>query len=203
MKNLKLNELEIGEGAPLCLIGGPCVIETEEIALWTAEALKRMTESLGLGFVYKSSYSKDNRSSAEYYPGPGPDEGLRILERVRKDIGVPVLSDVHHPEEAKAAAQRAVFDKEALFRNVEEVMAEAVSAQMQVAQAVVAVEREPLPSATPNEVAVLVQTAVRHRVTMADLFERHGAQPTRVSRGRRKEDAPTQQLGLFSIPAAA
>jgi 2-dehydro-3-deoxyphosphooctonate aldolase (KDO 8-P synthase) len=104
MKNLKLNELEVGEGAPLCLIGGPCVIENEAISLETASALKRLTEALGIGFVFKSSYTKDNRSSAEYYPGPGPDEGLTILERVRTDVGVPVLSDVHHPEQAERAA---------------------------------------------------------------------------------------------------
>ena len=105
MRNLRLNELEIGQGAPLCLIGGPCVIETESIALETAEALRRITEDLGIGLVYKSSYTKDNRSSAEYYPGPGLEEGLDILRKVREEIGVPVLSDVHHPGEAEAAAE--------------------------------------------------------------------------------------------------
>jgi 2-dehydro-3-deoxyphosphooctonate aldolase (KDO 8-P synthase) len=105
MRNLRLNELEIGEGAPLCLIGGPCVIETESIALETAAALRRITENLGIGFVYKSSYTKDNRSSVEYDPGPGLEEGLNILRKVKEEIGVPVLSDVHHPGEAEAAAE--------------------------------------------------------------------------------------------------
>jgi 2-dehydro-3-deoxyphosphooctonate aldolase (KDO 8-P synthase) len=105
MKTLELNDLRIGEGAPLCLIGGPCVIETEEIALRTAEALVRIADRLGIGLLYKSSYTKDNRSSETYYPGPGLEEGLRILEKVKRELGVPVLSDVHHPVEAEAAAQ--------------------------------------------------------------------------------------------------
>ncbi len=105
MSNLRLNELEIGEGAPLALIGGPCVIENEAVALETAETLKDIAGRLGIGFVYKSSYTKDNRSSERNYAGPGLEEGLRILQKVKDQVGVPVLSDVHHPEEAEPAAE--------------------------------------------------------------------------------------------------
>jgi 2-dehydro-3-deoxyphosphooctonate aldolase (KDO 8-P synthase) len=93
-----------GDGR-LALIAGPCVIETEELTLRTAAEVRRVTAKLGISFVFKSSYRKDNRSSVEYYEGPGPEEGLRILEKVKKEIGVPVLSDIHTPAQAPAAAE--------------------------------------------------------------------------------------------------
>ena len=77
------------------LIAGPCVIESEQLALDTAGYLKEMTSRLGVPFIYKSSYDKANRSSAGSYRGPGIDEGLRILSEVQRQIGVPVLTDVH------------------------------------------------------------------------------------------------------------
>ena len=77
------------------LIAGPCVIETEKLILDTAERLRDMTASLGIPFIFKSSFDKANRSSHESYRGPGIEEGLRILEKVKREIGVPVLTDVH------------------------------------------------------------------------------------------------------------
>jgi len=86
---------EVGLHRPLFLIAGPCVIESEALALETAGALKEMSDELGIPFVYKSSFDKANRSSTRSFRGPGLEEGLRILEQVRQQIGVPVLTDVH------------------------------------------------------------------------------------------------------------
>ena len=80
---------------PLFLIAGPCVIESEGLALETAGELKAICQSLGMPFIYKSSFDKANRSSAHSFRGPGLEEGLKILEKVRREIGVPVLTDVH------------------------------------------------------------------------------------------------------------
>src|SRR5687767_6544420 len=85
----------VGLDQPLFLIAGPCVVESEELQLRTAEALKRMTDKLGILFIFKSSFDKANRSSGSSYRGPGMDEGLRILAKVRQTLGVPVLTDVH------------------------------------------------------------------------------------------------------------
>ncbi|MEZ4722485.1 MAG: 3-deoxy-8-phosphooctulonate synthase [Flavobacteriales bacterium] len=87
------------------LISGPCVIEDEHVMLGAAEGLKRISEKLDLQVVYKSSFMKDNRSSVEYYTGPGIDDGLKILDRIRTDFGMPILSDVHFPEQVKAAGE--------------------------------------------------------------------------------------------------
>jgi len=86
---------EVGLEHPLFLIAGPCAIESEALALETAATLKKMTAELGILFIYKSSFDKANRSSSSSFRGPGIEEGLRILARVRSDIGVPVLTDVH------------------------------------------------------------------------------------------------------------
>ncbi|MEJ2687922.1 MAG: 3-deoxy-8-phosphooctulonate synthase [Gammaproteobacteria bacterium] len=85
----------VGLDRPLFLIAGPCVIESEQLALDTAGQLKELTGRLGIPFIYKSSFDKANRSSHESFRGPGMEEGLRILEQVREQIGVPVLTDVH------------------------------------------------------------------------------------------------------------
>jgi 2-dehydro-3-deoxyphosphooctonate aldolase (KDO 8-P synthase) len=85
----------VGLDAPLFLIAGPCVIESEQLALASAERLRRITEALGIPFIYKSSFDKANRSSHASYRGPGLSDGLRILERVRTAVEVPVLTDVH------------------------------------------------------------------------------------------------------------
>jgi len=86
---------EIGLDQPIFLIAGPCAIESEDMAMSTATALKKMTAELGIPFIYKSSFDKANRSSALSYRGMGIEEGLRILAMVRKEVGVPVLTDVH------------------------------------------------------------------------------------------------------------
>jgi len=86
---------EIGLDRPLFLIAGTCVIESEKMTLETAATLKDMTARLGIPFIYKSSFDKANRSSSQSYRGPGLEAGLRILEQVREQIGVPVLTDVH------------------------------------------------------------------------------------------------------------
>ena len=94
--------IELGS-EELFLISGPCVIEDESVMLRTAEELRRVAEATGIGIIYKSSFSKDNRSSLDYYQGPGLDEGLRVLERIREEFGFPILSDVHTPAQATAA----------------------------------------------------------------------------------------------------
>ena len=86
---------EVGNDRPFFLIAGPCVIESEALALSTAETLKKLTERLGLPFIYKSSFDKANRSSGASYRGPGIAEGLRILAKVKAETGVPVITDVH------------------------------------------------------------------------------------------------------------
>jgi len=85
----------VGLDQPLFLIAGPCVVESEELQLRTAERLKGITDRLGVHFIFKSSFDKANRSSDQSYRGPGMDEGLRVLEKVREALGVPVLTDVH------------------------------------------------------------------------------------------------------------
>lgn len=94
----------IGPDQPLFVIAGPCVIESETLALETAEALKRIADRLGLLLIYKSSFDKANRSSGRSFRGPGLDEGLRILEKVRAEVGLPVLTDVHEPDQVAAVA---------------------------------------------------------------------------------------------------
>ena len=86
---------QVGNDRPFFLIAGPCVIESEALALATAETLKKITDDLGIPFIYKSSFDKANRSSGASYRGPGIAEGLRILAKVKAEIGVPVLTDVH------------------------------------------------------------------------------------------------------------
>ena len=94
----------VGPDQPLFVIAGPCAIESEALALATAAALKRIADRLGLLLIYKSSFDKANRSSGRSFRGPGLDEGLRILEKVRAEVGVPVLTDVHEPDQVAAVA---------------------------------------------------------------------------------------------------
>jgi len=103
-KKFNIGEIEIGADQ-LFLISGPCVIEGEKIMMDTAEELKRIEERIGIPVIYKSSFMKDNRSDATYYMGPGLEEGLRILDQVKKDFGFSILSDVHYPGQVKAAAE--------------------------------------------------------------------------------------------------
>ena len=92
---MNLCGFEAGLDQPVFLIAGPCVIESEALALETAGALKEMTSELGIAFIYKSSFDKANRTSSQSFRGPGMEEGLRILQTVKDEIGVPVLTDVH------------------------------------------------------------------------------------------------------------
>ncbi len=92
---MKLCGFEAGIEQPVFLIAGPCAIESESLALETASTLKAMTQRLGIPFIYKSSFDKANRSSVDSFRGPGMAEGLRILAKVKSELGVPVLTDVH------------------------------------------------------------------------------------------------------------
>jgi 2-dehydro-3-deoxyphosphooctonate aldolase (KDO 8-P synthase) len=92
---MKLCDFEVGLDKPLFLIAGPCVIESEQMAMQTATQLKEITARLGIPFIYKSSFDKANRSSGASFRGPGMEEGLRILQKVKDELAVPVLTDVH------------------------------------------------------------------------------------------------------------
>ncbi len=95
----------VGRDHPLVLIAGPCVIESADHALRLAESIAEIARRLELPYVFKASYDKANRSSGQSFRGPGLEAGLAILERVRGELGLPVLSDVHEPAQAEAAAQ--------------------------------------------------------------------------------------------------
>lgn len=95
---MKLAGFDVGLDKPIFLIAGTCVIESRQMALDTAGTLKEITSSLGIPFIYKSSFDKANRSSGKSFRGPGMEKGLEILADVRKEIGVPVLTDVHDEE---------------------------------------------------------------------------------------------------------
>lgn len=97
--------VRIGGGRPFAFIGGPCVIESRDHAMRHAEGMRRITERVGVPFIYKSSYDKANRTSVAAQRGPGLDEGLRILGDVKREIGVPVLTDVHEREDVAAVAE--------------------------------------------------------------------------------------------------
>lgn len=92
---INICNFKVGLSQPFFLIAGPCVIESEELALETAGYLKEVTDKLGISFIYKSSFDKANRSSHQSFRGPGMEKGLAILEKVKNEIGVPVLTDVH------------------------------------------------------------------------------------------------------------
>jgi len=102
-KKVNVGNIECGADE-LFLISGPCVIEDESIMMKVAEELKEITERLNIPLIYKSSFQKDNRSSVDYYMGPGIDEGLRILEKVKSEFGFPLLTDIHYPDQIKPAA---------------------------------------------------------------------------------------------------
>jgi 2-dehydro-3-deoxyphosphooctonate aldolase (KDO 8-P synthase) len=95
----------IGGNNPIALIAGPCVIESESHALKTAERLKQICSDAKIDLIYKSSYDKANRSSLNYFRGPGIKEGLRILEKVKRELDLPILSDIHKEEEVEPAAE--------------------------------------------------------------------------------------------------
>jgi 2-dehydro-3-deoxyphosphooctonate aldolase (KDO 8-P synthase) len=101
---MKLCGFDVGLTQPFFLIAGPCVIESEQLQMDVAGQLKEMTSSLGIPFIFKSSFDKANRSSGSTFRGPGRDKGLEILAKVKRELGVPVLTDVHTEDDITAAA---------------------------------------------------------------------------------------------------
>ncbi len=105
MQTVEIAGIMVGEGHPHLIIAGPCVIEDAGLVMETAKELKRITGELKLPFIFKSSYDKANRSSGQSFRGPGIKDGLQILNRVREQVDVPILSDVHSAEEAREAGK--------------------------------------------------------------------------------------------------
>jgi 2-dehydro-3-deoxyphosphooctonate aldolase (KDO 8-P synthase) len=103
-RDVQVGSVHIGGNRPLVFIGGTCVIEGRDSALRHAAAIKRATDRVGIGFIYKSSYDKANRTSLGSPRGPGLEEGLKILAEVRREVGVPVVTDVHEPDQVAAVA---------------------------------------------------------------------------------------------------
>jgi len=104
-KEIKVGKIKIGGNNPLVLIAGPCVIETEEQTLQTAKRLRKITSELEIPFIFKSSYDKANRTSIKSYRGPGLKKGLEILGRIKKELNIPLLIDVHKREEVSAVSK--------------------------------------------------------------------------------------------------
>ena len=103
-KHVQVGNIDCGSDQ-LFLISGPCVIEEESLMLRTAETLKGICEELQIPLIFKSSFSKDNRSSLDYYQGPGLEEGLRTLEKIKREFELPILTDIHYPSQAAPAAE--------------------------------------------------------------------------------------------------
>jgi len=104
VREVTINNLKVGGENPLVLISGPCVIEDEQTVLMIAHTLKELTQAKGIPLIFKTSYDKANRSSLHSYRGPGLSSGLEIIKRVKDDVGIPVLSDVHCVREVEVAA---------------------------------------------------------------------------------------------------
>ncbi len=105
MKKVKVRNFYIGKDELLTVVCGPCVIESEEAALFAADHLKTLFEKTPFQFIFKSSYDKANRSSSSSYRGPGLEKGLKILSRIKREFDIPVFTDVHSPEEALIAGE--------------------------------------------------------------------------------------------------
>ena len=105
MKTVTISSISVGGGNPLVLIAGPCVVENRDMIFSTASKIKEITSRLGVPFIFKSSYKKANRTSVSGFTSIGIDEALKILAEVKKDLGIPILTDVHTTEEVRAAAQ--------------------------------------------------------------------------------------------------
>jgi 2-dehydro-3-deoxyphosphooctonate aldolase (KDO 8-P synthase) len=104
-KRVRIGNVEIGAGRPLVVIAGPCVIESRESALKHAALLKEAADRVGVPYIFKSSYDKANRSSVDSYRGPGLGKGLEILAEVKKETGVPILTDVHEREQVALVSE--------------------------------------------------------------------------------------------------
>jgi 2-dehydro-3-deoxyphosphooctonate aldolase (KDO 8-P synthase) len=105
MHTVKVKDIPFNNNNPLVLIAGPCVIESKELVLRVAKYIKDITEELGVGFIFKTSYDKANRSSIRSYRGPGLEKGLEIIKEVKDKLNVPVLLDIHSKEEASVVAE--------------------------------------------------------------------------------------------------
>ena len=105
MKPVQFAGLSVGAGAPLLLIAGPCVIESEAHAVETALAVRDMAARAGVQYVFKASYDKANRTSIRSFRGPGVEAGVRVLRTVRERAGVPILTDIHEPAQVEAVAE--------------------------------------------------------------------------------------------------
>jgi 2-dehydro-3-deoxyphosphooctonate aldolase (KDO 8-P synthase) len=105
MNEVRVGTIRIGNGNPLVLIAGPCVIENEEVTLETARGLKEICADLNIPLIFKSSFDKANRTSLSSFRGPGIEKGLRILEDIRKKLSVPIMSDVHSVDQVKPASE--------------------------------------------------------------------------------------------------
>lgn len=103
-KHVQVGDIDCGADE-LFLISGPCVIEEESLMMRTAERLKQISQNLKLPLIFKSSFTKDNRSSLEYYQGPGLEEGLKLLAKIKREFELPLLTDIHYPDQAKPAAE--------------------------------------------------------------------------------------------------
>jgi 2-dehydro-3-deoxyphosphooctonate aldolase (KDO 8-P synthase) len=103
-KHVFVGDIDCGSDQ-LFLIAGPCVIEAEPLMMRTAERLKKIAASLGVPLIFKSSFSKDNRSSLDYYQGPGLEEGLKLLQKIKNEFDLPILTDIHYPYQAAPAAE--------------------------------------------------------------------------------------------------
>src|SRR5512135_1748478 len=100
-----IGDIDVGNGGPPLLIAGPCVIESEALALDVASAVKEIAARVGLPYVFKASYDKANRTSINSFRGPGVRDGLAVLARVKEQVGVAILTDIHEPWHADEAAQ--------------------------------------------------------------------------------------------------
>lgn len=105
MNIVKIGDYEVGQGKPLVLLAGPCVLEGYERSIKIGRAVQKITDKLGIPYVFKASYDKANRSSFNSFRGPGLTEGLQILSRIKKELAVPVVSDVHEVSQIEAAAE--------------------------------------------------------------------------------------------------
>jgi len=103
--HIHVADFEIGNDLPFVLFAGPCVIEGEDFSLKVAEQIRDIAARVGVSLVFKSSFDKANRTSVDGFRGPGMDEGLRILQRVKNEVGVPIITDIHTPEQAKPVAE--------------------------------------------------------------------------------------------------
>jgi 2-dehydro-3-deoxyphosphooctonate aldolase (KDO 8-P synthase) len=102
---VQIGNITVGGGGPLLLIAGPCVIESEDLAVHVAQCVKEVADRLGLPYIFKASYDKANRTSIRSARGPGLREGLRVLARVKQQVGVPILTDIHEPAHADLVAE--------------------------------------------------------------------------------------------------